>query len=265
MFSKIEKANNVITLDTGYRYEGVDPNNYIMFNNELWRIIGVFDESSHGQTGKNLVKIIRNSSIGGYYWDSSYNKWPSSKLYHLLNEQYYNWDIYKNNVDNYCKGAANCDYNVTGIQDEYRNMVNNVTWYLGGLGKENYNTRMAINIYSYERDANAIYTGRSASTSGYVGLMYLSDSLLSVLSSDCERTSLSYSTSNCEGKSWLNIGCAEWTITPYSNASNNAYIAFFGSLPVYGGYVVRPTLYLSSSVYKVSGTGTITDPYIIGM
>ena len=31
------------------------------------------------------------------------------------------------------------------------------------------------------------------------------------------------------------------------------------------GYNVRPTLYLSPDVYRVSGTGTITDPYIIGM
>ena len=31
------------------------------------------------------------------------------------------------------------------------------------------------------------------------------------------------------------------------------------------GYVVRPTLYISPDVYRVSGTGTITDPYIIGM
>ncbi|MDD4187204.1 MAG: hypothetical protein PHX04_00290, partial [Bacilli bacterium] len=30
---------------TDYRYEGENPDNWLMFNNELWRIIGVFDES----------------------------------------------------------------------------------------------------------------------------------------------------------------------------------------------------------------------------
>ena len=53
--------------ENGYRYEGKDPNNYIWFNNELWRIIGVFDSASHGQSG-NLVKIIREESIGGLAW-----------------------------------------------------------------------------------------------------------------------------------------------------------------------------------------------------
>ena len=49
-----------VVQENGYRYEGKDPNNYIWFNNELWRIIGVFDEASHEQSGQNLVKIIRN-------------------------------------------------------------------------------------------------------------------------------------------------------------------------------------------------------------
>ena len=44
--------------EKGYRYEGKNPNNYIWFNNEYWRIIGVFDSASHGLDGKNLVKII---------------------------------------------------------------------------------------------------------------------------------------------------------------------------------------------------------------
>ena len=75
----------------GGQYEGKNPNNYIWFNNELWRIIGVFDESSHGQSGQNLVKIIRNESIGGLVWDkSSTNDWSTSSLKILLNENYYN-------------------------------------------------------------------------------------------------------------------------------------------------------------------------------
>ncbi|NLL02412.1 MAG: hypothetical protein GX265_05275, partial [Mollicutes bacterium] len=74
-----------------YRYEGDNPNNYIYFNNELWRIIGVFSDNTHGKTGQKLVKIIRNDSIGGIAWDkNNANNWPSSSLYTLLNTNYYN-------------------------------------------------------------------------------------------------------------------------------------------------------------------------------
>ena len=58
--------------DGNIRYMGADPNNYVSFNNELWRIIGVFDvkSSENGQSEKRL-KIIRDESIGNYAWDNN--------------------------------------------------------------------------------------------------------------------------------------------------------------------------------------------------
>ena len=54
--------------DGNVRYMGADPNNYVLFNNELWRIIGVFDvASTYGGPTEKRLKIIRNESIGNYY------------------------------------------------------------------------------------------------------------------------------------------------------------------------------------------------------
>ena len=50
------------TPDQNIRYYGSDPNNYVSFNNELWRIIGVFG---------NNVKLVRSESLGNISWDSS--------------------------------------------------------------------------------------------------------------------------------------------------------------------------------------------------
>ena len=50
------------TRDENIRYEGSNPNNYVKFNDELWRIIGVFG---------NNVKLIRSENIGELGWDSS--------------------------------------------------------------------------------------------------------------------------------------------------------------------------------------------------
>ena len=60
------------TVDNNLRYVGTDPKNYIQFNGELWRIIGVMNnvENSSGQT-QSLLKIVRNDYIGKYSWDSS--------------------------------------------------------------------------------------------------------------------------------------------------------------------------------------------------
>ena len=286
MTFRLEKSNNPTAIDTGYRYEGENPNNYVMFNNELWRIIGVFsteyDSDNNGTTDAtaNLVKIIREEIIGGLAWDkTNTNDWPNSSLYHLLNEQYYDWETNKATVGTYCYGysttvPAKCDYSVKGIQDGYRNMIVKAKWYLGGGGKSDYTTYIPDNMYSYERDANAIYSGRSASTLGYIGLMYASDYLYGVLASDCARftTHNSYGSANCAGKDWLYGKGQEWTISPGSDHPGYVWNLYYNGFINTGANsnarrvrVARPVLYLSSSVYRVGGTGTITDPYIIGM
>ena len=77
------------TSDANIRYYGSDPNNYVRFNNELWRIIGVFG---------NNVKLVRSEKLGYLSWDSSeesinegrgVNEWSTSALKNYLNTMYY--------------------------------------------------------------------------------------------------------------------------------------------------------------------------------
>ena len=257
--------------ENGYRYEGKNPNNYIWFNNEYWRIIGVFDSASHGQSNKNLVKIIRADVLDGLAWDkSNTNNWNTSSLKSLLNGAYYKAE--DGTSSGYCYGqsttaTANCDYTKRGIQSGYRGMIANVTWYLGGYSSTD---ATAASFYGYER-GTTVYSGRPTSTTGYIGLMYPSDYGYSVLSSSCARTTNlgSYNTATCVGQSWLYGKGYEWTLTP---SSSNSYSMFH--LYYYGylhnseadyGYGSRPVLYLDASVYKIDGDGSLNNPYIVGM
>ena len=257
--------------EKGYRYEGKNPNNYAWFNNEYWRIIGVFDSGSHGQSGKNLVKIIRADVLDGLAWHkSNTNDWTAASLNSLLNGAYYN--AQDGTSSGYCYGysttaTANCDYTKKGIQSGYRSMIAEVTWYLGGYSSASATTE---SFYGYER-GTTVYSGRPTTTTGYIGLMYPSDYGYSVLSSSCARTTNlgSYSTATCAGQSWLYGKGYEWTITPNSSSS---YIVFglYGSGTLGNNYANhglggRPVLYLDASVYKIDGEGTLDKPYIIGM
>ena len=258
------QGDGQIVSENGYRYEGKNPNNYIWFNNELWRIIGVFDENSHDQSGQNLVKIIRADSLGGLAWHkSNTNDWTAASLMNLLNGAYLNAE--DGTDSGYCYGysttvPSNCDYRNIGISATYRNMIANVTWYLGGYS-------------SYSITAEAFYGYERGTTEwkGKIGLMYPSDYGYSVLSSSCARTTnlSSYNNSTCAGESWLYDSGYVWTITPYSS---NSYYVFYlyngGNLAnstAYFGYSARPVLYLDSSVYVIDGNGSQSDPYIIGM
>ena len=257
--------------ENGYRYEGKNPNNYIWFNNEYWRIIGVFDSASHGQSGKNLVKIIRAETLDALAWHkSNTNDWTASSLKSLLNGAYYN--AQDGTSSGYCYGystiaTANCDYTKRGIQSGYRGMIANVTWYLGGFSRTSATTSA---FYGYER-GTTVYSGRPTSTTGYIGLMYPSDYGYSVLSSSCTRTTNlgSYNSAKCAGQSWLYGKGYEWTLTPDSSNSNYVfYLYSYGNLSNYNatnGYGSRPVLYLDASVYKIDGDGSLKNPYIVGM
>ena len=257
--------------ENGYRYEGKNPNNYIWFNNEYWRIIGVFDSASHGQSNKNLVKIIRDDVLDGLVWDkSNTNDWTASSLKSLLNGAYYK--AQDGTSSGYCYGysttvTANCDYTKKGIQSGYRGMIANVTWHLGGYSST---SATSSAFYGYER-GTTVYSGRPTSTTGYIGLMYPSDYGYSVLSSSCTRTTNlgSYGSATCAGQSWLYGKGYEWTLTPISSDSNKVfYLYSYGYVrnnPAYEGYGSRPVLYLDASVYKIDGDGSLNNPYIVGM
>ena len=259
--------------ENGYRYEGINPNNYVLYNEELWRIIGVFESEMHGQTG-NLVKIIRNDSIGGlvYNTSSSVNSWGESTLYKLLNQtsggSYYTGVDCTNKVSRtYCSSyygytPRDCSFSNTGIRSDYaRGMIQEANWY--------------STAYSSISNAPTTYTydiTTTTSNTGYIGMMYASDYGYAVQASDCARTislgSYSGGTNGltCAGKNWLRLGEYEWTIS--RNSSNNSWHVYFNGdvtpANVNYGLAIRPVLYLKSSVYYVSGSGSYDDPIVIG-
>ena len=261
---------NIQTVSAGIRYEGKNPNNYVWFNNEYWRIIGVFDSASHGQSNKNLVKIIRADGLDGLAWHkSNSNDWKAASLNKLLNGAYYN--AQDGTSSGYCCGygsvTANCDYTKKGIQAGYRKMIANVIWYLGIYSSYSSSSSdtTAKAFYGYER--------RPKSTTGYIGLMYPSDYGYSVLSSSCARTTnlSSYATAKCAGQSWLYGKGIEWTLM--TDNQNNSFVFSLSHNGNVGssnnnalsGFGSRPVLYLDASVYKIDGDGSLNNPYIVGM
>lgn len=245
-----------------YRYEGKNPNNYVWFNNELWRIIGVFNSTTHGQSGKNLVKIIRTTSLGGYAWDQAAGtKWGSNGLYKMLNNTYYNADNGTGN--DYCYLSigikADCDFRTKGIQSGYRNMIASVNWFTDGTDATCYSP---YKFYSAERNGSKV--------NGKVGLMYPSDYGYGVLSSVCSRinTFEEYLGSDCASQNWLYSYGISWFNT-LSTTNRVFYLYDYGNLYATNStnysFNVYPTVYLDSNVYFTSGDGSISSPYILGM
>ena len=263
------QVNNKATRnEKGKRYQGKNPNNYIWFNDELWRIIGnipVCLESGCSST-QNRVKIIRNDSIGAiafnqtYYSSSSPLTWMGSNIQNLLNSCYLGK---KSSCDSYCysyttSGKGTCDYSSDGIvvTDYYGKMVEDV-YFNVGAGDGTYKT--AANYYTQEIATHATSTSK-------IGLMYASDWGYAIEGFKGVLRSKGHPESSSD-KNWLFSNGFEWTMSAYSSSRpldvfSDGYLDY-PSAPY--GFSIRPVLYLKSNVYVVSGTGTKVDPYRIGM
>ena len=276
-----------------YRYIGAEVNNYVKFNNDMYRIIGVFDSNSHGKSGE-MVKLIRSRFLGGYSWGvynysnaygsySGYaNDWTGkatkskANLNVLLNEYFYNktdttstygpctyWTYYYS-YDSYRTNS--CSQIVGyGIDESLRGYIETATWYLYGSGT----SQSKQNWYLCERGGNSC-TGAnsgaySTTTDAKIGLMYLSDYLYAssyYTSSDTTTQGTSY----FGNKNWLYKGY-EWTLTPNASYADRVWRVYLGLTDYVisdDPYSVRPTFYLKSSVYVTGGDGSFDNPFTLG-
>ncbi|MBR1413179.1 MAG: hypothetical protein IJ574_00715 [Bacilli bacterium] len=209
-YTDTETSEEVTIVDNNLRYVGANPNNYVKFNNELWRIIGVMNNVDGGEVsgdGASRVKLIRAESLGSFPYredclneNMSYdsendtytcikvindNNWESSTINEILNNYYYNKGthppynayIYKNNTYQYGK-TASIDFRNNGLNNTSKNLIENAKYYLGGYtidtGDPNDISLMtATDWYNSERTNQG--NNNSLNWTGYIGLMYPSD------------------------------------------------------------------------------------------
>ena len=237
---------------TEYRYRGASPKNYVSFNGETWRIIGVFPTDDGTGKIENRIKIIKDQSIGNKFWDTSNsNNWARpATLNTELNTTY-----------------------LTGLTTEAQSMIGDAKYYLGGYKDTTITSEV---MYSYERKiknttSNEFYYGTNPNNLvGKLGLMYASDYGYAA-SDECKQTLNNYNNTTCKNNNWLFKSNNEWILP--QNASDSGGVFYFysggGVLCNYraGGwqFAVRPGLYLKSSVQIIGGSGTSTDPYVVGI
>ena len=275
------------TADNNLRYIGANPNNYVSFNNELWRIIGVFNNIDDG-TGKKetRLKIIRDEPIGTYSWDNKAsgtgsstsaqgsNDWSDSALQIVLNEGAY-WNRTSGECPYGRNGATtSCDFSATGLTEEAKSMISSAKWNLGGLSSS---SNIPLNFYTSERGTE-VYSGRPTEWIGSIGLMYPSDYGYATNGGSttdreiCLNTALSDwdDYDDCFNNDWLyDSSNAQWTLTPSSSYSNNVVrVSSYGFVNynnASSSYGVSPALYLSSNVKISGGEGTESSPYTLSL
>ena len=268
------------TSDQNIRYYGSNPNNYVSFNNELWRIIGIF---------KDNVKLIRKDSLGWLSWDSSessvnygwgVNEWSASDLKNYLNTMYYGGDTTVTCYGDIINETRACPTDT--LDNAIKSLIDNHTW---NTGAPNYDTLYdstkssydTVEFYKAERGtANGkICTSgnlcndtvtRTTEWTGYVALPYVTDWAYASSENDCNTKIDRSSTLKCKNNNWMSA--TMWMLSPGVNGSSayNAWNVSGGN--VSSGTVavssdIFPTIYLKSNVLIESGNGTSSNPYIL--
>ena len=277
------------TKDNNLRYIGANPNNYVTFNNELWRIIGVFNNIDNGSgTKETRIKLIRNEPIGKYSWDNKpsgtgsstslygSNDWTDSTLKEVLNNGPY-WNRTSGNCPSGQNGATTaCDFSTNGLTEEAKRMISDAVWNIGG--SSTYNDVTASMFYERER-GTTVDSGHAETWTGKIGLMYPSDYGYATSGGStanretCLNTVLyswnTSSVSNCKNNDWLYNSNVQWTLTPHASTSDLAFFVLSSgrvdSHSTHNSYGVSPALYLNSNVKISGGSGTEESPYTLTM
>ena len=254
------------TSDANIRYAGANPNNYVSFNDELWRIIGVF--------GSNL-KLVRDDILTTYSFDNKTtaqgietntgtNDWSNSYIREFLNDYYYDGKTITCHSETSGSTATNATItcpDINKISSSAKNMIEKTTWNLGGLA---YNTKPVNKLYESERGTR-VYSGHETKSSDYIGLIYPSDYVFASTDESCSQAPYG---STCKKNNWLFKGVWYWTISPHSSNARNVFcVSSDGNLSdniaLYRGSV-RPSVYLKSDIKIVSGSGTKEDMFKLG-
>ena len=283
-----EKLRNLMglekdtTSDENIRYVGLNPYNYVEFNGEAWRIIGVFG---------NNVKLVRDEILTTYSFDnknkkqgidSNYgtNDWSNSYLREFLNDYYYDGKTITCHSDSstiWTEGliakheTIDCP-SINKINITSKNMIDQSTWNLGGttwkMSNLPYETYTVNELYVSERGTE-VYTDHATTSSDYIGLIYPSDYGYASTDENCRqnlRSGLTYDNNTwggtpiCKNDNWLFNGDNYWAIPSFSS-DNSLVFRVHGNGSLYYSNAmfrlsVRPSLYLKSNVKIVSGIGT---------
>ena len=256
--------------DGRYIYRGINPNNYIRFNNELWRIISKETDGTY--------KILRNELLPeevsfdseglrttGYCSQGDAplfgcNAW-SSTANMVGNPTEFSNGIFNGIVEGDSKILKYLNSKFLNGVSENRDKIINHIWNIGGVVENEDSMKVQL-------EDEKVYQWN-----GEVGLISISDYLKANGVQSLCGTFYGYSSSVgyqfCYSFVWMYLpNSTWWTISPIKNSEVLPQGEYFiskviGTHNANVAHGIRPALYLSSEVKITGGDGSQNNPYTL--
>ena len=264
-----------------YTYRGKNPNNYVTFNGESWRIISA-------NTSDNTIKIMRNAVLSDRAFDTTSGRYQGSSGY--CNSSSYGCNIWGSSSTLYnssmspittlAREVGGTAYALPTSEAELNTYLN--TTYYNGLNatarsmiKSDAVYKVGVLDYSSSQSLSTDMSQVSAAKwKGKVGLIDATEYVRASTNSSCTGAGAYWNNSSCYNNSsnhnWMYLNDIWWTMSPYSGSYSRRvwYVNSSGNL--YNDYAnnsfgVRPVLTLASNVQITGGAGTSSSPYTLGV
>ena len=263
------------TKDNNLRYVGSNPCNYVKFNDETWRIIGLFGGE------EKTIKLIRNKPIGEYSYYVGLNQeestqeqinsnWLTSNIQSELNGDYLNFNLTQ---DTLWKTGLNeervFDHDLVLKEDSQR-LILDANFNISEVDLTDETIlKTALWYYDNERlDPAKVWNGK-------VGLVYPSDFGYSVggtneIRNECLSNALNnwHERKNCTENIWIK---SDGTYTMTNSLNQNLLISkyadkyYINSSTLDDSKEIYPVIFLKPGSIIESGTGEEGDPYIFNI
>ena len=231
-----ELTSKVVTEESGlykeneeYIFRGEYVNNYVKFDNKLWRIVKI--------DGNGIKMYLIYEKLEKVVWDDRYN---------LEKKDYYGKNTYDTSrISTYLKNAYNDD---TFVSSESKKYLVNAEWCIGSIKEKTPISN--INLCNE--------TIRS-----YIGLLGVDDYAKASLEPACKN----FDDAACVNYNYLlRLNNTNWTLNSYPGNTYDVYAITSSGVEINRASrekAIRPVIYLNSHVLLSSGDGSEESPYTI--
>ena len=282
------KNNQTTPTDSGIR-------NYVTFNNETWRIVGVFNEENASGEKAERIKLVKDEPISlstevpttitkGNIAYQMFNPTSGTKY------KYFYWnnpdDNYSGNWNDWTKAGSMYYLNENYLNSlENSSLIENMKYYLGNVNTDNGPiTGITKEIYTQERGTTVcdssitsnshsnncnIWNGNQASWNGKIALLYPSDYGYASNTSNWSKDLSSAYSNGLSLNNWMfnNEMAGTWFLSPASYGPSIVSVVSRDGRLRRGNAdrdgALRPVLSLGSQAMIISGSGSINDPYLL--
>ena len=285
------KNNQIAPIDSGIR-------NYVKFNNETWRIVGIFNEENANGEKAERIKLVKDEPISAST-EAPATIIKDSITYQIYNAnyttykyKYFSWNYpnngYSGNLDDWTKAGSMYYLNENYLNSlENSSLIENMKYYLGNVNTDNgpitgtvekvytqeRGTTMcdnSITSRSYKNNCN-VWHGNQAIWNGKIALLYPSDFGYASNTSNWSKDFKNAYSNGLSLNNWMfnNETVGSWFLSPSSlGPTAVSVVGYDGVLAIDGpnndnSFALRPVLSLKTDTKILDGLGSINDPYIL--